>query len=68
MRPEWAWPPPASFRLAVAAVRVLADVVAVVGDRLDIGVGVGVELVPRLPLITRARNVVLEMRNHAGRR
>ena len=47
-------------------VRVGADVVAVVGDRLDVVVGVRVEVRPGLPLVPAALDHVVEVRDHAG--
>ena len=50
----------------VAAVRVGADVVAVVGDRLDVVVGVRVEVRARLPLVAAALDDVVAVRDDAG--
>ena len=52
---------------AVAAVRVGAEVVPVVGDRLDVVVGVGIEMLARLPLVPAPLDHVIEMRDDAGR-
>ena len=51
---------------AVAAVRVGAEVVAVVGDRLDVVVGVRVEVRPGLALVAAALDDVVEVRDDAG--
>src|SRR4051812_5971225 len=62
---------PAAERVGLAAVVVvplIARVMAVVGDRLDVVVGVRIEMLPRLPLIAPARNDVKDVRDDAGRR
>ena len=54
---------------AVAGVRSLvADPVQVIGDRLDVVVGVRVEVLARLPLVARALDDVVQVRDDAGRR
>src|SRR5439155_2020242 len=50
---------------AVAVVPLVAGIVAVVGDRLDVVVGVGVEVRAGLPLVTGAGNDVKDVRNDA---
>ncbi len=40
--------------------------VAMIGDRLDVGVDVRVEVLPALPVIDAARDHVPEVRDHAG--
>ncbi len=52
---------------AVARVRVGAEPVSVVGDRLDVVVGVGVEVRPGLPLVAGALDDVVQVRDDAGR-
>src|SRR5437762_9414527 len=52
---------------AVAVVPLVAGVVAVVGDCLDVVVGVGVEVLTGLPLIAGAGDDVKDVRNDAGR-
>ena len=57
------------IRSAVAGVRPLvADLVHVVGDRLDVVVGVRVEVLAGLPLVSRALDDVVEVRDDARRR
>ena len=51
---------------AVAAVRVGAQVVAVIGDRLDVVIGVGIEVLARLPLVAAPLDDVIEVRDDAG--
>src|SRR5947209_8202535 len=51
---------------AVAVVPLVAGVVAVVGDRLDVVVGVGVEMLAGLPLVASAGNDVKDVRDDAG--
>src|SRR5947209_17670554 len=51
---------------AVAVVPLVAGVVAVVGDRLDVVIGVGVEVLAGLPLIACAGNDVNDVRDDAG--
>ena len=43
----------------------IADIVAVVRDRLDVVEGVGLEVLPCLPLVPGARDDVVEVRDHA---
>ncbi len=50
----------------VGGVPLVAAPVPVEGDRLDVVEGVGVEVLPRLPLVTSAGNDVVEVRDHAG--
>ncbi len=52
---------------AVAAVRVGPQVMPVVGDRLDVVVGIGIEMLARLPLVPASLDHVIKMRDHAGR-
>ena len=49
----------------VAAVRRGAEEMTVIGDGLDVVVGVRVEMLPGLPLVARALDDVEEVRNHA---
>src|SRR5689334_14613966 len=42
-----------------------ADVVPVVGDRLNVGVCVEFEVLARLPLVASALDDVIQVRNHA---
>src|SRR5688500_9681863 len=49
--------------LAVAAVRVGAEVVYVIGDRLDVIVRVRIEMLPGLTLISSALNDVIQVWN-----
>ena len=51
---------------AVAAVRVGAQVVPVVGDGLDVVVRVRIEMLARLALVAAALNHVVEMGDDAG--
>src|SRR5205085_8150284 len=51
---------------AVAVVPLVAGVVAMVGDRLDVVVGVGVEVLAGLPLVAGAGNDVKDVRDYAG--
>ena len=46
---------------------VVADVVPMVGDRLNVGVGVRIEVLARLPLVSGALNHVIQVRNDARR-
>ena len=57
---------PGGIGAAVAPVRVRARVVPVIGDRLDVVIGVGIEVLARLPLEPSALDHVIEMRDHAG--
>ena len=67
MAPAWAWPPPASSeRLDCPRVATGRPSNGDVGDRLDVVVGVGIEVLPGLPLIPAALNHVIQVRNHAG--
>ena len=50
----------------VAGVRRVADPVAVVGDGLDVVVGVGIEVLAGLPLVAAALNHVIQVRDDAG--
>ena len=51
----------------VAGVRRVADPMPMDGDGLDVVVGVGIEVLARLPLVAAALNHVIQVRNHAGR-
>src|SRR5262245_13862297 len=51
---------------AVVVVPLVAGVVAVVGDRLDVAVGVGIEVLGGLPLVASAGNDVEDVRDDAG--
>src|SRR4029079_3888032 len=53
-------------RAAVVVVPLVAGVVAVVGDRLDVVVGIGVEVLASLPLIAGAGDDVKDVRDDAG--
>src|SRR5262245_43471711 len=44
-----------------------ADVVPMVGDRLNVGVRIRLKLLARLSLVTSALNDVIQVRNHARR-
>ena len=57
--------PAGAVGLVVAAVGIRAEVVEMIGDRLDVVVGVGVEMLTTLPMIPRPLNDVKRMRNHA---
>jgi len=54
-------------RAAVASVRRSANIVPVVGNRLNIGVCVRIKMLARLPLISGALNHVIQVRDDAGR-
>ena len=51
----------------VARVRRRADPMPMLGDRLDVVVGVGVEVLAGLTLVAAALNHVIQVRDHAGR-
>src|SRR5262249_8132538 len=51
--------------LVVAAVRIRADVVSVVGYGRDVGIGVRIEVGPRLALVAPALDNVVEVRDDA---
>ena len=59
----------AAYRIGfvVSSVRRIAKEVKVVGNGCDIAIGVRIEVLARLTLITSALNDVIQMRNHAGR-
>src|SRR5438874_1457681 len=59
---------PAARRIAapIAAMRRRAEVVPVIGDRLNVVVGEGIEVRARLAVVAPALDHVEEMRNHAG--
>jgi len=50
----------------IATMRRAAEEVPVVGDRLDVVVGVGIEVRAGLPLVASALHHVKKMRDHAG--
>ena len=53
--PQWAWPPPAASDCGCCRRAAWSpSVVAVVGDRLDVVVGVRVEVLAGLPLVAAA--------------
>src|SRR5262249_13679674 len=52
-------------RPAIAGVRRRADVVAMLRDRLNVGVGIGLEMLTRLALVASALDYVVQVRNHA---
>ena len=54
------------IRAAVAAVRVGTQVMPVVGDGLDVVVGIGIEMLARLPLVPAPLDHVVKMRDDAG--
>src|SRR5262249_52984003 len=64
-RPTVRMPAAGAVGLAVAAVRVRSDVVPVLRDRLDVGVGVRVEVLARLALVPPALDDVPVVRDHA---
>ena len=51
----------------IRAMDAAARIVRVVGDCLDVVVGEGIEVLPRLTLVARAGKDVIEVRDHAGR-
>ena len=51
---------------AVAAMRVGAEVMPVIGDGLDVVVGVGIEMLARLPLVPASLDHVVEVGDDAG--
>src|SRR4051794_6130308 len=51
---------------AVAQVGHRADVMPMVGNRLNVGVGIRIEMLAGLPLVSGALNDVIQMRNDAG--
>src|SRR5262245_28920818 len=51
---------------AVSSVGIGSEIMPVVGDRLDMVVGVGIEMLARLALVPAALNHVIEMGNDAG--
>src|SRR5262249_60040676 len=53
-------------RTGVASVWVGSEIVPVIGDRCDVVVRVGVEMLARLALVPTALNHVIKMRDHAG--
>src|SRR4051812_41471269 len=51
-------------RAAVALMRRVADVMAVVGDRLNVGICVWIHMLAGLPLVSSTLNHVVEVRDH----
>src|SRR5262245_3107770 len=51
----------------IAAMRRCAQVVPVIGDRLDVVIRVRIEMLSRLPFVAPTLNDVVDVRNHAGR-
>src|SRR5690349_8839972 len=54
-------------RATIAGVRRTADIVPMVGNSLNVGVRVRIEVLACLPLIPGALNHVIQVRNDAGR-
>ncbi len=51
---------------AVPTMRRRAKIMQVIGDRHDVAVSVGIEMLSTLPLISGSLNDVIQVRNHAG--
>src|SRR4051812_21745893 len=54
-------------RAPITTMRRCADVMPMVGNRLNVGVCIRIEMLARLPLVSGALNDVKQMRNDAGR-
>ncbi len=53
--------------LAIIDVPLVAQVVQMIGNSRDVGIGEGIEMVPRLPIVARPLDDVKQMRNDTGR-